>query len=73
ASILVRVYVDGRSVLVLTAGGTRNDVATAFPGYGAAHGFDGSVNVAGGRHSVCVHAVNRGAGNADTNLGCRST
>ena len=71
-AILVHIYVDGRWTEALTADGSRPDIASAFPGWGAAHGFVGSVSVSGGAHSVCAYAINQGAGNSNVRLGCRS-
>jgi hypothetical protein len=53
----------------MQATGVRNDVAKAYPGYGAAHGFDLSIPIAGG--SVCVYGINSGAG-GNSLIGCRN-
>lgn len=72
APVAVHVYVDGVGAGVLTADQDRPDVAAAFPGAGAAHGFAGSVPAVGhGNHTVCLYAINAGAGSANTTLGCR--
>jgi glucose/arabinose dehydrogenase/PKD repeat protein len=74
ASTTVHVYVDGRWRGVVSADRSRPDVGAAFPGYGSAHGFSGSVPApaASGLHTVCVYAINV-AGSPGTNplLGCR--
>lgn len=71
--ILVHVYVDGRFAGLGRADGNRPDVAAAFPGYGAAHGFDVTVPVSyGGRHQVCVYSINVGVGSVNPLLGCRT-
>ena len=67
----VHVYVDGAGRAVLSAAGSRPDVAAANPGAGAAHGYSVAVAVDGGRHTVCAYAINSGPG-ASTTLGCRA-
>ena len=47
----------------------RPDIAAAFPGLGANHGFQGTLGASAGRHTVCVTALNVGPG-ANTSLGC---
>ena len=73
-STSVHVYVDGVWSGALTADGSRPDVGAAFPGYGDAHGFSGSVPAPGasGGHWVCVYGINA-AFTPGTNplLGCR--
>ncbi len=68
----VDVYVDGQFSTRVLANGNRPDVAAAFPGFGAAHGFTATVPATGGTHSVCVFLINTGAGNANPSLGCRT-
>jgi len=48
----------------------RPDVGKAFPTYGPDHGFDATIPVPAGDHSVCVYALNTGAGTANAKLGC---
>lgn len=62
ASIGLHVYVDNVFAGAVTANQSRTDVATAYPGYGAAHGFDFRINVAPGIHNVCVYGINDGPG-----------
>ena len=57
----VHIYVDGNGRAV-TANGNRPDIATAYPGYGAAHGFATSIPAGGGNHFVEVYAIDRGLG-----------
>ncbi|QGQ18878.1 hypothetical protein GC089_06015 [Cellulomonas sp. JZ18] len=64
----VHVYVDGVGT-ALRADLVRADVAAAY-GTTATRGFGHSRTVAPGRHSVCVYAINTGAG-PHTLLGCR--
>ncbi|MFN3950243.1 hypothetical protein [Microbacterium sp.] len=59
------------AITTLTADGDRPDVAAAYPGSGAAHGFDARIPApSGGSGQVCLYAVNTGRG-SDTTLGCR--
>ena len=66
----VHVYVDGVGQAVV-ADTTRNDIATAFPGWGADHGFDVTIPASAGTHEVCVYAINRGSG-GNVLLACRT-
>jgi GH25 family lysozyme M1 (1,4-beta-N-acetylmuramidase) len=71
APIDVHVFVDGKGVAV-TAHGNRPDVGAVFATAGPAHGFNGIVSgVSGGRHEVCVDAINKGPG-LNVRLGCRT-
>jgi hypothetical protein len=72
ASIPVHVYVDGRIVGSTLAGEARHDVAGIYPGFGAAHGYSFSTPVGPGTHTICAYAINSGAGNANSELGCRT-
>lgn len=67
--VQVHVYVDGLAVSAATAAGHRPDVAALF-GKGAAHGFDRTISVTPGRHSVCVYALDTNGGR-NALLGCR--
>ncbi|GAA2020574.1 CAP domain-containing protein [Nakamurella flavida] len=64
---------DGTRVGVrITADAQRGDVASVYPGAGDRHGFSGTVSLVGtGRHSVCVYAINQGAGTVNPSLGCK--
>jgi hypothetical protein len=68
ASIQLEVTVDG-AVSTLTADQDRPDVGQIFPSAGSRHGFGGTITAAGGRHVVCLRALNVGQG-ASTVLGC---
>lgn len=70
APISVHVYADGVGTAHAADLG-RSDVAAAFPGTGAAHGFAPFVSMSAGAHNVCVYAINDGAG-GHTFLGCRA-
>lgn len=73
APIDVHVWVDGTRAAALPASGSRLDVAAAYPGMGAGHGFAVSVVVPHGSHTVCVFAINVGGGATNPRLGCAST
>ncbi|MDQ2756212.1 MAG: glycoside hydrolase family 25 protein [Actinomycetota bacterium] len=68
----VSVSVDGATPQTIAAGAARADIARAYPAYGANHGYAVTASAAPGPHSVCVTALNTGAGTADTPLGCRT-
>ena len=70
APIDVHIYVDGGWGGAFTANLPRADIAAAFPGYGAFHGFDVTVPVSIGTHHVCAYAINVGAGSSNPLLGC---
>ncbi len=56
--VTVVVYVDGVSTAVVTADAARADVGAAYPGAGAAHGFDVKVPVvATSGHLIDVYAI----------------
>lgn len=65
----VHVYVDGEGT-ASRADGQRDDVATAYPGYGDPHGFRVVRAVPAGVHTACVYAINT-VGSDHTNLGCK--
>lgn len=70
ATVSVRVSLDG-VVTTVTANAARPDVAAAFSGRSANHGFLVVLPARAGSHTVCATVVNTGAG-ADLNLGCRA-
>lgn len=73
APISVDIYVDGVNLQRLTADQSRPDVAAAFPGWGAAHGYSATLgHLSQGAHTVCAWAINVLAGNSNPLLGCRS-
>lgn len=67
----VRVQIGSSAPRVIRADMARPDVARVFPSLGADHGYSGSIIVPPGQHTVCVTAINVGAGD-DTPLGCRT-
>ncbi|WP_292701793.1 hypothetical protein [Microbacterium sp. 69-10] len=68
--IAVHIYV-GDTGYAFTADERRVDVGTVYPAAGANHGYSASVPLSGRARTVCVYAINNGAGN-HTLLGCRS-
>jgi N-acetylmuramoyl-L-alanine amidase len=56
ASIQTHIYVDGHLAKALAANGSRPDVAKAY-GHGAAHGFDTTLMLSTGAHTVCSYAI----------------
>ena len=50
---------------------SRPDVAAAFPGYDANHGYVATVPAEPGRHRVCTYAITTGGGAGNPQLGCR--
>ena len=69
--LTVRVTVDGQVVATPLANLARSDIANAYPGMGPNHGFDVTVPLSGGTHTVCAAMVNAGPG-TDSLLGCRT-
>jgi hypothetical protein len=73
APINVHMYVNGRYVTQATANGSRPDVGRVYPGYGNNHGYDVTLSpLPPGTHTVCVYAINVGAGTYNPQLGCRA-
>ncbi len=68
--ISVHVYVDGSHAASITAGVSRPDIGGTYGGYGSDHGFDFSVGVGVGNHTVCAYGINVGPGSNNL-LGCR--
>jgi subtilisin family serine protease len=69
--IAVHVYADGVGVATTVAGGWRPDVAAAFPGYGAGHGYALTLVLPPGTRALCAYGINVGLG-ANVLLGCRT-
>ncbi len=68
----VHVYVDGVKTVVTTASLPRGDIAAAFPGAGADHGYDITIPIAPGQHRFDVYAINLGTGTANPLIGTRT-
>jgi L,D-peptidoglycan transpeptidase YkuD (ErfK/YbiS/YcfS/YnhG family) len=69
--LTVEVFADGRRVGALPTGVRRADVARHF-GVGPNQGYQGSVAVPRGAHTVCVFADNIGTGSGNPRVGCRA-
>jgi len=69
-AIAVHAYVDGVWRKGFTAEGNRPDLGRVAPTAGAAHGFASFLDVGAGAHTVCVYAINAGAGSVNPQLGC---
>ena len=70
AALDIRVAVNG-SVFTWKADQPWSPIADLMPGAGINHGWGSSIKEPEGEYSVCVYAVNKGAG-SDSNLGCHS-
>lgn len=70
SAIDVHVYLDAWGVNLGPAGSERLDVARAFNGYGAAHGYSTVIATPPGWHHVCAYGINVGSG-ANRQLGCK--
>jgi hypothetical protein len=70
APVDVHYYVDGRYYGPATAANRRDDIAAAFPGAGALHGFTSTLDVGPGSHQVCTFAINLGVAGTNPLLGC---
>jgi GH25 family lysozyme M1 (1,4-beta-N-acetylmuramidase) len=70
--IKMHVYVNGAFKGEISANQDRSDVGGAYPGFGPKHGFSMNVPAGGGSQNVCVYAMNVGAGNANSLLGCQT-
>jgi hypothetical protein len=67
----IHAYVNGTGFNLGPANRPRPDVGQGSPGYGDQHGFDTVVPwAAGGSATVCVYAINAGAGSTHASLGC---
>jgi len=70
AAIDVHVYVDKKRTTSLKAGTARPDVARAY-GVGSNHGFDSTIALRAGSHSVCLYALDS-TGGTNPSLGCKT-
>ena len=70
APITVTITIDSHQAATITAAGYRPDVARYYRHYGARHGYTTRIGIPDGVHTICVTAINTGAG-ANTRLGCR--
>ncbi|MGN6606567.1 MAG: fibronectin type III domain-containing protein [Jatrophihabitans sp.] len=65
-SLGIGVRVDNVVVTSTIANQQRGDIASRYPGAGAAHGFAASFAVPEGQHTICVRAQNIGLGSASS-------
>ena len=71
--VTVHVLLDGKPVSTLSAGLSRPELASSFPGYGIAHGWQLMLHPTKGAHAVCVRADNlAGTPGAGGSIGCRT-
>jgi hypothetical protein len=70
AVLQVHTYRDGVGAAITNADAVRTDIAAAFPGWGAAHGFMTGTIATGASARLCSYAINVGAGGNAT-LGCQ--
>jgi hypothetical protein len=70
--VQVHVYVDGTWTAAVTANVDRPDVGATHPGFGDLHGFDATLPLRAGKHTVCVYGINVGPAAANQSLGCRA-
>jgi hypothetical protein len=66
------VRVDGGTPISVATTASRTDVASAFAGRGAAHGFARFLPLSAGVHQVCAAVPNQGSTGVARALGCRS-
>jgi hypothetical protein len=70
--IEVHIIYDDVSSFRARSGLSRPDVGAALlPGYGPNHGYDFTIDISKGNHSLCAVALNVGGG-SNTQLGCRN-
>jgi hypothetical protein len=69
--ISVHTYVDGVFAGATNADEYRSDIASIYPQFGGYHAYNAVVPASVGTHSVCVYAINVGAG-SNIQLGCKT-
>lgn len=67
--VSVHIY-NGASGGAFLANKSRQDIATAFPGYGADHGFVEAIPAVAGSNTICVYAINLAGPGGNPQLGC---
>jgi hypothetical protein len=70
ASTLVHIY-TGTTLTEAAANLSRPDIAIAYPGYGAAHGFSATYAVASGQKTICVYGIEIAGSGSNSLRGCR--
>lgn len=71
AVLRVHVYADGRSLVALSTGVPRPDVAR-IKGAGPNQGYQADLTLARGAHTLCTYAINIGTGTGNPRLGCKA-
>jgi SpoIID/LytB domain protein len=71
-AVSVHAYLDGAVHSQAPAQGSRPDVGRAYPAAGPLHGFDLTLPLPSGRHTVCLYAIDLGPGSVNPQLGCRT-
>ncbi|MGI8881925.1 MAG: fibronectin type III domain-containing protein [Jatrophihabitans sp.] len=67
----VRITSDGKTIVTTTANRSRPDVARVYGSYALLHGYDVSVKIPYGKHTVCAIAKNVGGGSDTTLRSCK--
>ncbi|MDQ1496443.1 MAG: hypothetical protein QOG69_2926, partial [Actinomycetota bacterium] len=67
----IRITVSAVDAGTFVADQPRDDVASSYPVYGSAHGFNATVAATPGFHTVCVYGVNSDIGLPDRLLRCQ--
>jgi hypothetical protein len=70
AQVQVAVYAGGTKIGTAVTDQPRADVAKTNYGAGPNQGFDVTLPLSAGKHTVCVYPVNLGAGSSNPRLGC---
>lgn len=73
-AIDLHVYQDGAFATTARADRSLSAPPAGYPGYGTGHGYSITLpeQPADGTHTVCVYAINVGAGTVNTQVGCKS-
>jgi L,D-peptidoglycan transpeptidase YkuD (ErfK/YbiS/YcfS/YnhG family) len=71
AALRVHVYADGRALRSIGTGVARPDVVRVWR-TGPNPGYSADLALARGAHTLCTYGINIGAGNVNTQLGCRT-
>ncbi len=68
----IHFWIDGYFAGSVLANEDRTDVAQAFPGFGAGHGFGATLWLWPTAQNVCAYAINQAAGPDYVGLGCQA-
>jgi hypothetical protein len=72
ATTTIHVYVDNGFGGIFQANKVRGDIGSAFPGVGNNHGYDMTLSLSRGVHTVCTYAINAAGAGTNPQLGCRT-